>query len=741
MKKSKIKLLFAIIFYFIFSNPTIAQDWQSWKFVHPVPQSNNLRKIKALDVNTWFAVGGNGTYMKTTNAGVNWYFHHQAGKFNSVQATTFVYDMWFFNSNTGIVVGDQGYIGRTTDGGITFDSVGVGLIPANSRCWAVWFANANTGFIGAGSQTAFSSNILKTTNGGLNWTNVYSSASNYLYNISGYDENNIMGSMSNGTLIRTTNGGTNWIETQNALTPFIYNISFLNSNTGFAVGGNGYISRTTNGGLNWDSVASPQTNWSFFQVKIVSSSEIYVVGDPLYLYKTTDLGNSWTSLQISVPNINTYIWYSVEKAGTDLIISGDYGVVAKSSNGGSTWTSNNTQYNTQIINGIFSIPGTGKIWFAGRPSSAGKQILFTSNNGNNWIPMGTGSTEEFFAISMINSNTGYVSANNSKVFKTTDGGNNWVLMTQPSGSNYSLYSMEFVNENTGWVCVNYTTISGGNVFKTTNGGVNWTQYNLAVTNPGSIMSCDFINENTGFVSLNSSNKPVYKTTDGGLNWTPYTTGLTGLIYKVRALDSNIVFAVTSAGTSRVAKSTNGGINWVSITVPVVADYKSIDFKDANTGYICGNSSTVVSRTTDGGTTWTFQNVHTITTGNVFVTSGDTAFVTGGITSILRAAGSSLTGVKYNGNIIPEGFELKQNYPNPFNPTTTIEFNLPEQSLVSLKIFDISGREIESGIKNLYLKPGNFKLNFNGREYSSGVYFYSLIVNNKIISSKKMILIK
>ncbi len=718
-----------------------AQDKQSWKFIHPLPQSNNLRKIKALDASTWFAGGANGTYMKTSNAGVNWYFHHQAGKFNAAQATTYVYDMWFFDANTGVVVGDQGYIGRTTNGGVTFDSVGVGLIPTNSRCWAVWFANANTGYIGAGSQTAYNSNILKTTNGGINWTNVYTSTSNYIYNIAGYDENNVIGSWSNGTLIRTTNGGLNWTETPNAVAPFTYNISFLNSTTGFATGSNGLIRRTTNAGANWDSIVSPQLNWSFYQIKPVSSAEIYAVGDPGFLYKTTDLGNSWISLAISVPDINTYIWYSVDKAGANLIISGDYGVVAKSTDGGNTWSSNHTQYNTQIVNGIFSLPGSGKIWFAGRPSSTGKQILYTSNNGNNWIPMGTGGTEEFFGISMINGNTGYASANNSKVFKTTDGGNNWVMMTQPSGSNYSLYSMEFINENTGWVCVNYSSVSAGNVFKTTNGGINWSQHTLAVTNPGSIMSCDFVNENTGFVSINSSNKPVYKTTDGGLNWTPYTTGLTGLIYKVRALDSNLVFAVTSAGTNRVAKSTNGGVNWTLILVPVVADYRSIDFKDANTGYICGNSTTVVSRTTDGGTTWSFQNVHTITTGNVFVTSGDTAYVTGGLTSILRAAGNTLTGVRYNGNIIPNNYELKQNYPNPFNPSTTIEFNLPEAGLISIKIFDITGREINSEINNLSLNAGNFKYAFNGSSLSSGIYFYSLSVNGNIISTKKMLLIK
>jgi photosystem II stability/assembly factor-like uncharacterized protein len=393
------------------------------------------------------------------------------------------------------------------------------------------------------------------------------------------------------------------------------------------------------------------------------------------------------------------------------------------------------------MNDIQSLPGTSKIWFAGRPNPSGHQIMYSSNHGSNWITYGTGGAEEFFAITMLNQNTGYVSANNSKVFKTTNGGQNWVMMTQPSGSNYSLYSMDFVDENTGWVCANYTTIATGNVFKTTNGGNNWTQYNLAPTNPGSIMSCDFVDANTGFVSLNSSNKPVYKTTDGGVTWTPYTTGITGNINEVKAVNSNIIYAVTSSGTSRVAKSTNGGVNWLLITVPVVADYRGIDFKDANTGYINGNSTTVISRTTDGGATWSFQNAHVVTLGRVHVSQGDTAYVCGGYTSILRAAGSTLTGVHFNGRQIPEGFELMQNYPNPFNPVTTIEFALPKSGLVSVKVFDIAGREYFTDVKNLMLNPGSFKMSFDGSGLSSGIYFYSLNVDGVNVMTKKMLVIK
>ena len=90
--------------------------------------------------------------------------------------------------------------------------------------------------------------------------------------------------------------------------------------------------------------------------------------------------------------------------------------------------------------------------------------------------------------------------------------------------------------------------------------------------------------------------------------------------------------------------------------------------------------------------------------------------------------------------VAENFSLSQNYPNPFNPVTTIEFSIAEQSAVIIKIFDLTGR-IQSVPVNEILKTGKYKLNFNGEDLASGLYFYALFANGKPISTKKMLLIK
>jgi 5-hydroxyisourate hydrolase-like protein (transthyretin family) len=83
------------------------------------------------------------------------------------------------------------------------------------------------------------------------------------------------------------------------------------------------------------------------------------------------------------------------------------------------------------------------------------------------------------------------------------------------------------------------------------------------------------------------------------------------------------------------------------------------------------------------------------------------------------------------------FVLHQNYPNPFNPTTKINYSLPIKTTVSLIITDLLGREILKLVNNENQEPGNYEVEFNGTEFSSGVYFYTLITET-FYQSNKMI---
>lgn len=88
---------------------------------------------------------------------------------------------------------------------------------------------------------------------------------------------------------------------------------------------------------------------------------------------------------------------------------------------------------------------------------------------------------------------------------------------------------------------------------------------------------------------------------------------------------------------------------------------------------------------------------------------------------------------------PKDFNLMQNFPNPFNPTTKINFALPKQGFVTLKIYDITGREIQT-LVNEVKQAGYYSVDFNGSALASGVYFYK-IQSNDFVSVKRMVLIK
>ena len=100
----------------------------------------------------------------------------------------------------------------------------------------------------------------------------------------------------------------------------------------------------------------------------------------------------------------------------------------------------------------------------------------------------------------------------------------------------------------------------------------------------------------------------------------------------------------------------------------------------------------------------------------------------------------LTGVKDNKIQIPDNYELEQNYPNPFNPSTKIKFFLKESGKVKLDIYNIIGQKVAE-LVNEELPSGFHDINFNASNLASGIYIYRLNVENKFVSTKKMILAK
>jgi len=101
----------------------------------------------------------------------------------------------------------------------------------------------------------------------------------------------------------------------------------------------------------------------------------------------------------------------------------------------------------------------------------------------------------------------------------------------------------------------------------------------------------------------------------------------------------------------------------------------------------------------------------------------------------------LTGIENeDGEVeLPRKFTLAQNYPNPFNPSTTIRFSLSQREQVTLKVFDVNGREVATLVDG-NLEAGNHAVTFAPREITTGLYFYKL-TTGKFSQTRKAVLIK
>lgn len=391
-------------------------------------------------------------------------------------------------------------------------------------------------------------------------------------------------------------------------------------------------------------------------------------------------------------------------------------------------------------------------------------VFKTTNGGDNWFKANTriGQFVGYNKIKFLNQNTGF-SCGVSQLSgfkglsKTTDGGYNWISLNVPDPTQTN-DDMFILNEDTIWLVAS-SSITGG-VFRTTNGGLNWTQQlNLGSQNPNKIY---MYNARIGFISeaMFPPNNNLRKTTNGGINWFLVTNDY---FFDMHFIDSLTGWKASgNSGDSSMKKTTDGGLTWTKQILPsgggILFSYMS-SFSNINKDTIWGvgggfifypnsQSKTILYRTTNGGTNWYFQLPDTslkFNGGKIDFVNKNCGWVYSASTGIHTKVGGDtsfyLTSTENISTIIPKDYYLFQNYPNPFNPSTKISFSVKRQtSNVKLLVFDITGKYI-SELTNQSFNPGEYTIDFNGNNLSSGTYFYSLLIDNNLIDTKKMLLLK
>ncbi|MBK7105811.1 MAG: T9SS type A sorting domain-containing protein [Ignavibacteriae bacterium] len=184
----------------------------------------------------------------------------------------------------------------------------------------------------------------------------------------------------------------------------------------------------------------------------------------------------------------------------------------------------------------------------------------------------------------------------------------------------------------------------------------------------------------------------------------------------------------------VRYSNNKGLNWTYSGLGY-ANPASIYFNNAEL-IVCGFKGVFLSK--DNGESWRLlglDSLETSSVNNLVVMSNGYLYAGTGQGKIFRTNQPLTTSLNNLGNDIDNNFRLNQNFPNPFNPKTEITFSIPKSEYVSLKVYDVLGREVSTLI-NSELSTGQHSIEWSPKNLSSGIYIYSLRAGSQI-ENKKM----
>jgi photosystem II stability/assembly factor-like uncharacterized protein len=369
-----------------------------------------------INQNTGYISTSGNTFHKTTNAGVNW------------ESITLA-DYTFFgicatDSTILLMSGKDGLMYRSTNSGYNW----IKALPVfnaatvSGSLYDVYFYNQNTGF-------AVGYNIFKTTNGGQNWINKPSPVS-YLYRIKMVDSLNGIAVGSN-SIVRTTNGGENWIKI-NQQAYALYDVYFFDTNSGFITGGQpslGLVLYSTDFFNNWTSLNSGIIS-AIYSIDFLNSTTGFITGLGGVIYKTTNRGNNWISQNSGTTNSLQQIQFVNENTGFAV---GDNGIFLKTTNSGNQWTQMNSGTIRELTCLKFFNSNFGII--SGRSGI----LQHTQNGGSNWNNQRI-SNYEIWGLFFHNSNSGYIAGEYSILLNTTNG--SYVFANNTSElipSDFSLY--------------------------------------------------------------------------------------------------------------------------------------------------------------------------------------------------------------------------------------------------------------------------------------------------------------
>lgn len=709
--------------------------------VSDIAVTNNYATSKTLYIATgdrdagsmWSLLGGQVAdnnsigVLKSTDSGVTW---NTTGLTFQIKDRKLVYRLLIHPTNNSILIASTSSgIYKTTDAGATW------VLKTANRWIDMEFKPGNPDIIIASSMANASALINRSTNNGETW-------SFYTVEAGGY-RNELAVSANNPNIVYmlsclNTSGLKGVYKSTNSGESFTRVDDGTKSMLGYYSDGSG-----NNVGQGWYDLtiaASP-----------ADANIVYIGG--VNTWKSTNGGANWV-----INNMWTsYSGYNLSGApevhadkhiltfqNNSTLFEGNDGGIYKTVNGGMSWTDLS---NGLMINQIYRI-GVAQ-------TTASTILTGLQDNGTKmykagfWSDVKGGDGMECI-IDHTNPSFMYATYVDGQISRSTNGGTTFATNIsanipggQPTGAWVTPYIMD--PSNSAILYAGYDK-----VWKTTDRGNSWISNSQVLSAEEKLRSLAIAPSNVNVIYC-ADRKNIWKTTNGGAtDWTSVTlTPTSNLITYITVKDSdpNTVW-ITYGGyteTFKVLQTTNGGTNWTNITsglpnLPIMSIVQQRSFTDRNVLFV-GTDVGVYMK--DGNNPWvSFNNGLP----NVIVTEIEIFY--GSQPNRLRAGtyGRGLweteiaTPVSVENSAYPvSDYFLEQNYPNPFNPVTNISYQLKEEGLVQLKVYNMLGQEIAQ-LVNEVKSRGNHRLSFNAKDLPSGMYIYSLRVN-EFVQNNKMTLLK
>jgi photosystem II stability/assembly factor-like uncharacterized protein len=684
-----------------------------WQKVNLGPAGGEINSVAVIGGNVFAAA--NAGINRSTNNGVTW------TNVNSSLTSCFA------PIGSNILAGTSSGVIISTDSGSTWSGPNPGM-----PYWTVAFAVRDTMIFAATDN-----GIYLSTNNGTSWTDINKDQNTV--DALAVIGTNIYAGTGSGLLLSTDNGYS-W---SNIATSDYYSNQQMNC----IAGNDSTIFVGTPGQLLIDKdnswgIADIGLNYGTSILSILVNNSDVFIGTTNGVYISTNNGGSWTAASNGMPVPPKQV-YSIAASptgagGTNLYAATNNGVYL-STNDGVSWTPEN---NGTVGTDVYSITGSGSKIFAAFGLN-NTSIFFSTDYGLTWntsANSGLGA-KLIYNLTIIDSGLYatsdyglFLSSNDGENWSSIDGafmdtvvpydivqsGSNLVVSTQNYGIYYSSNNGASWNKAGGFntQIVPVLSVIGSKVFSesangmylSTDNGENWVELNDTLTNEGLFVGILSIGStlfavNEGEAHTVNGDEPTYtslnKSTDNGITWNPVSiTGMPpyflGYIYSLIVNGSDIFVAIND----RVYGSIDSGNNWNNI-----------------------------SHGLPGGEILTlFANDSSVFAGDPG--SGIWRLPLSDIVTVVKQPVLSSS---------PKSSMLWQNYPNPFNPSTIISYDISKLSHVTINIYDILGRKVETLVDAERL-PGHYQVTFNASRITSGVYFYRITAGS-FVQTKKLMVIK